>query len=329
VKRLLIVILVAAGLWSAYWFVGASGTKSALTSWFDQRRAEGWVADYSDFGVRGFPNRFDATWRDLSVADPATGVALDMPIFQILALSYRPNHVIAVGPHEMQIATPQDKFTLTSDQLRASLRLKAGTALELEQAQMEGANLELSGADTGALDQLNLATQRTGDTTYRYGVEATGLTPPVTMLRDLMGDTALPERMESTQLDATVTFDKPWDRSALETARPQPQQIDLANLRAKWGVMELQATGDLTMDELGYASGTLAVQATNWRDMVEIAQQSGALPENAAEMVIGVLGMAAQSSGNPDKLDAEITLRNGQAMLGFIPLGPVPPIRLR
>lgn len=328
-KRLLIVILVAAGLWSAYWFVGAHGTRSALTTWFDQRRAEGWVADYSDFGVRGFPNRFDATWRDLSVADPATGVALDMPIFQILALSYRPNHVIAVGPHEMQIATPLDKFTLTSDLLRASLRLAPGTVLELEQAQLEGTNLTLSGGDNASLDQLNLATQRVGDTTYRYGIDAYGLTPPMTLLRDLLGDTALPERMENALLDARVTFDKPWDRSALETARPQPQQIDLTNFTAKWGVMELRATGDLTMDAQGLATGTLAVQATNWQDMVDIARQSGALGENTAKMVQGVLGMAAQSSGNPDRLDADITLKNGQAFMGFIPLGPVPPLRLR
>ena len=39
--------------------------------------------------------------------------------------------------------------------------------------------------------------------------------------------------------------------------------------------------------------------------------------------------MGAQSSGNPEALDVTITLRNGTAFLGFIPLGPVPPIRLR
>ena len=328
-KRLLIVILVAAGLWSAYWFVGAASSRSAFVAWFEDRRAEGWVADYGDFTLRGFPNRFDATWQNLSLADPATGLAIDLPIFQILALTYRPTHVITVGPHEFHIATPTQKFTVTSDKLRASLRLNPGPALELERAQMEGTNLVLTGADTGALDELHLAAQRTQPTTYRYGIEAAGLTPPLSALRDVMGDAALPERMQHARLDATVTFDKPWDRSALDLARPQPVRIDLTSLQAQWGVMAFQAKGTVDIDDAGRPTGTLAIQATHWQDMLAIARQSGALPENAATMVEGLLGMMAQASGNPDKLAAEITLRDGQAFIGFIPLGPVGPIRLR
>lgn len=328
-KRLLIVILAVAGLWSAYWFIGASSSRNAFEGWFQQRRTEGWVADYTNFALRGYPNRFDATWKNLAIADPATGVALDMPIFQILALSYRPNHVIAAAPHEMQIATPLAKYTLSSDKLRASLRLQPNTALELERAVLEGVNLALSGAETATLSDLNLAAQRMGDTTYRYGISATGLTLPAPLLRDIFGGAALPERMETAQLDATVTFDKAWDRTAIDTARPQPLKIDLTNLRAKWGVMEFQAKGPLEVNEVGLATGTLAVQATNWQDMLSIARQSGALPENAARLAESFLGMAAKASGNPNKLDAEITLRDGMAFMGFIPLGPVPPLNLR
>lgn len=328
-KRLLIVILVAAGLWSAYWFVGAAGTRSAFLAWFDERRAQGWVADYDDFALRGFPNRFDATWQNLSLADPATGLAIDLPIFQILALSYRPTHVITVGPHELRIATPTEKFTLASDQLRASLRLEPGPALALERAQFEATNLVLTGADTGALDVLNLAAQRTDTATYRYGIEARGLTPPATALRAMLGDAALPDRMEHARLDALITFDKPWDLSALDVTRPQPTRIELSSLQAQWGVMAFQAKGEIDIDDAGRPSGTLAVQATHWQDMLAIARQSGALPENMTLMVEGLLSMAAQASGNPEKLDAEITLRNGQAFMGFIPLGPVGPIRLR
>ena len=328
-KRLLIVIVAAAALWSGYWFVGASGARTAFDRWFQARQAEGWQAEYADFALRGYPNRFDATWRDLQLADPGSGLALDLPLFQILALSYRPNHVIAVWPHDMLIATPTDKVSLQSERLRASLRLKAGTALELERAVLDGDALRLTGDTSGALQDLHLAAQRTGETSYRLGAEATDLTPPAPMLRNLVGTDALPEVMQLARLDAEVTFDKPWDRTALGSARPQPRHIDLSNLKAIWGVMEFQATGALDIDGSGRASGKLDVQAVNWREMLAIAAKSGAIPEGAAQAAETMLGMGANASGNPNSLDIALTLKDGKMFLGFVPLGPAPIFRLR
>ena len=73
-KRLLVVILVAAGLWAGYWWIGASGVKSGFAAWLDARRAEGWVADSAAITVQGFPNRFDTTFTDIRLA--AMGVLL-------------------------------------------------------------------------------------------------------------------------------------------------------------------------------------------------------------------------------------------------------------
>ena len=100
-RMLLTVILIATAGWSGYWALASSGAKTAFETWFDQRRSEGWVADYGDLTVSGFPNRVDTSFSNISLADPATGIAWTAPFFQILALSYRPNHVIAVWPSDM------------------------------------------------------------------------------------------------------------------------------------------------------------------------------------------------------------------------------------
>lgn len=328
-KRLLIVILIAAGLWSGYWFVGATGAKSGFEAWFEARRAEGWVADYTDFSLRGFPNRFDASWDGLTLADPQTGVAVDMPFFQVLALSYRPTHVIAVAPQEMQVSTPYEKFGVASDDLRASLRLRPNTSLELENAVLHGDHLRITGAQDAALRELRLAAERTGDTTYRYGVEAFDLSPPAPVLQRLAGQEALPEVIEVASLDATVSFDKPWDISALEVARPQPTHIDLSDMRAIWGVMEFRAAGEIEVDAQGLGTGTVNIRAENWRDMLRVAVNSGAVPENAATATERALGMLAGMKGNPNSIDATLELKNGQVFIGFIPLGPAPVFRLR
>jgi hypothetical protein len=41
------------------------------------------------------------------------------------------------------------------------------------------------------------------------------------------------------------------------------------------------------------------------------------------------LSMMAQMAGNPQTLDIPLNLRNGRVMLGPIPLGPAPVLRLR
>lgn len=329
VKRLFFVVIAAALLWSGYWVFGARSVQSGLTDWFDARRAEGWVAEYDDFGVRGFPNRFDATWQDLTLADPETGIAWTMPIFQLLALSYQPNHVIAAWPDRMTLATPTEKLTITSETLRASLRLAKSTALELDSSVLEGRDIAFSGAETGHLGELHLAAQRQGDTTYRIGLDARDLSPPAPVLRGIFGDQALPDTMQLAHLDATVTFDRPWDISAIEVSRPQPQKIALTDLRAAWGVMEFRATGELEIDAAGRASGPLSLQAEEWLQMLEIAEASGAMTDLVAKAARGLLTMAADASGNPNSIDVQLTLKDGIAYYGVLPVFALPPVILR
>ncbi|WP_239520660.1 DUF2125 domain-containing protein [Pseudooceanicola aestuarii] len=330
-KRLVYVILAAALLWSGYWVVGAIGAKRGLNAWFDARRAEGWVAEHSDFTLRGFPNRFDATWRDMTLADPDTGLAWELPIFQLLALSYRPTHVIAVWPREMQVATPQAKLPVTNDDLRASLRLEAGTELALIQSNLVASNLAVQTNDPARMDNLRLALARRGDTgsTYRLGVQADGVSPPAALVRRMAGGVALPDAVQEVKIDADVTFDKPWDISALEVARPQPQRIALSLARAEWGRLALQATGTLDIDARGLPSGDLDVQARNWQDMLRVAVSAGALSEGAARSAESALGLMARLKGNPNTLDVTLSFRDGMVTFGPIPLGPAPVLRLR
>ncbi|WP_375174588.1 DUF2125 domain-containing protein [Pseudooceanicola sp.] len=328
-KRLFFIVIAVALLWSGYWIIGASGVKSGLTAWFDARRAEGWVAEYDDLAVQGYPNRFDATWTNMTLADPDTGIAWTLPRFQLLALSYQPNHVIAAWPSEMQVATPLDKLDITSDRLRASLRLNPGTALELERMVLEGHDIAFSGADTGSLEELHLAAERTGEASYRLGLDGRNLSPPAPLLQAWLGNQALPETLQMARLDATVVFDRPWDITALEDSRPQPVGIDLTNMRAEWGVMELQAKGRVEIDARGRPSGKVSLQAVHWQDLLEIARASGALTDSAAAATRTVLDLAAKSAGNPNSIDVELTFEDGLTYIGFVPIGPAPYIYLQ
>lgn len=331
-QRLIVVVVIAVLAWGGYWVVGSVALDRGLRAWFDDRRGEGWVADYSDLRVLGFPNRFDTTFIDLELADPETGLAWSMPFFQLLALSYKPNHVIAVWPNQHRIATPRERLTLTSSKMQASLVVVPGTDLALDRASFVA---EAFGASSSAgwqsgAEVLRFATRRAPEAAnaHEIAIEGTAVevAGPVKRWLDPLG--ALPGEVETLRLATEVTFDAPWDRFAIERARPQPVAIDLQDLTAVWGELELRVAGEVTLDEAGLASGAVTVKAVNWREMLDIAVASGALPEASRPTAESALELLAGMSGRPDTIDAPLTLRRGTLFLGPLPLGALPPLRL-
>ena len=127
----------------------------------------------------------------------------------------------------------------------------------------------------------------------------------------------------------TVAFDKPWDLSAIEDARPQPRRIELKLAEARWGRLELQAAGEVTVDAAGIPTGEITVKARNWRDILRLAVDSGALPQGFAGTLEDGLALVSQMAGNPKTLDIPLGLRDGRVLLGPVPLGPAPVLRLR
>ncbi|MDF1671463.1 MAG: DUF2125 domain-containing protein [Roseovarius sp.] len=339
-RLLLTLVILCAALWSGYWYVTSTAMQEGLSAWLADRRAEGWVAETSDLSVAGFPNRIDTTFSDLALADPGTGLAWEAPLFQILALSYKPNHLIAVWPHEQRIATPYDKYDVISTDMRASLIVEATTDLALKRLTLTAENLEVenqtivlnSAVDRSSLTALTLAAERVEGNpapAYRFGFLADGFAPSVPWKVQLDPTGMLPVRLKALHADVLVTFDAPWDRFAIETARPQPRVIKLRLAEAKWGQLELQMAGDLIVDEAGLPSGTLAIKARNWREILELGVKSGAIPDVLAGSLEEGLGMLAYMAGKPSTLDVALEFSNGRVFLGPIPIGPAPVLRIR
>ena len=92
--------------------------------------------------------------------------------------------------------------------------------------------------------------------------------------------------------------------------------------------MEIAVAGKLTISE-GVPEGQVTFKAKNWREILTMAQASGALPESLAKQAEGVLGMLARAKGNPNTLDLPLDLKGGYVFVGPIPVAPAPKIILR
>jgi hypothetical protein len=160
--------------------------------------------------------------------------------------------------------------------------------------------------------------------TYQFDVNATNLTPGILMRAALSLPESWPGSFDAFTANLNVVFDVPWDRTALAQKRPQPRVITLRKINAIWGDLRVSATGGLTIDLSGIPTGTMSVTVTNWREILKVAETSGALPDAQRLQAEIILGALSNLGGSPDDLDLTLSLQNGEMSLGPIRLGPAP-----
>lgn len=332
-RKLIVIAVVLAGLWGGYWFIGAKATERAFAGWIEDRQTNGWVAEVSELSTRGFPNRFDTIFTGLELADPDTGLAWSAPEFQILALSYKPHHVIAVWPGTQTLSTPEQKIEVSGSNVKGSVVVSPSTALTLERSSimLEGLSFSSTAGWTAALEKGQFATRRLegGENRHEIHFDASNLTPAFSFVQSLDADDMLPPIFEGVLLKANIDFTAPWDRAAIERERPQVTRIDLTEFKAKWGELELWLAGAVDVDATGAPNGNVTIKARNWRKMIDIAQASGALAPELVSTVTRALGFLAGLSGNSETLDVPLRLSGGTMFLGPIPIGKAPRIVIR
>lgn len=323
-RALLWVVSVLIAVWCGYWFVGSAALDRGVRGWLAAQTGQGYVAQASDIGVAGFPNRFDLTLTDPAFGDPAAGVGWTAPFVQMLSLSYKPWHVILALPNSQTFSLPQEEIMLTSAKMQASVEVLPNTELPLERAILVGADVKAASSLgwTFAATEISLASQRDAadPLTHRIGLKIAGVTPDPVLQAALQGAGGLPDRIDVLRLDADATLSEPINRFA-QQSRPQLTGVQVKEAFLQWGDLILFAEGQVAADADGRASGGLSVQVENWRRLVPLMVASGVIAPEAAQTVTGMLETLAQ---DPAVLTIPLTFANGFMSLGPLPLGPAP-----
>ncbi|MEX0329348.1 MAG: DUF2125 domain-containing protein [Ruegeria sp.] len=332
-RRLIRVLIFIAIAWSAYWFIAGYGLRTALTGWFNNQQQLGWQADFSEVETAGYPTHHITRLINPALADPVNGTAWSADWIEFQSPAIWPGQqVLRFADTPQRLSYFDQTATVTADRMQAELQLQPGVALVLEKMALTAGPWSVSEDDTAqaAGENLGMIMEQTSDPeVYHISARIDGFTPGDDLRALMRSATTLPQAFETLELDMTVAFDKPWDRSALEQGRPQPTSVELNLAEMKWGELRLFAAGDLDVDEQGIPTGEIAIKAENWRDMIAMANAAGALPDQAVDPVTRALNFLAGLGGNPNALDLQLNFRDGFVALGPLPLGPAPRLILR
>ena len=323
-RALLWVVLAAAAVWTGYWWVGASQIESGVKAWIAAQPPGRVTAGAVE--VHGIPNRFDLTVSDLVLADPAQGIEVTSPFVQVYAMSWKPWHVIAALPSGQVITLPDQKVTLASDSLRASLQLHPSTDLALNELVGEAHGVVVT-SDAGwqvglPAGLISMAEDATRANSYRLGAKISGLVPDTGLMQTL-ATVDLPAVVDEIYLDADALLTAPLDRHAAE-ARVEMQGLEIADLRITWGALKFSAKGTLTAGSDGLAEGEIALRIEGWKRLPQILVALGLVKPDVAPTVERALGIFAQGG---EVLQIKLICKDGQMLLGPLPLGPAPRLR--
>lgn len=322
VVRLGVLIVLVIAVYSVGWYFAAEYLKNRILTFFAGGNPAGVTASCENADMGGYPFRFRLNCSRLSFDDHFQGVAASFGPVRAAAQIYNPGHVVweLDGPAEIRSALGFNT-ALDWTNMQSSFRIGL-SGLSRSSLMMEGLNATV----TSTVSSLQL--QVTAPSAQSHVRQNEGNLDYATLVRDVsvsIDGTKIALPPVSASLDATFA-----DKGGLLDPRVAQEQrlygtkgeirrmvVDLGEGRV------LTLSGPFEVGEDGLVSGRIKVEVEQikaWRDALKAAY-----PEQS-EMIDNVANVLRALAFGRDDSEAEITIQNGVAALGFIPLGQIPPL---
>jgi len=338
-RRLIVLLVLGAGLWSGYWFAGSTALQRGAETWFADQTARGMTAENTALSVMGYPNRFDMRVEGLRLADPQTGFGWQAPFAEVYSMTWKPWHIIAALPPEQVITTPEEEIILAAEGLKASLRASPTLDLPLAAAIVESGSFTATSTGGWTISALRSAVSLKAvsvvaaeagvdavaedENSYILRLDIEELAPDPAIMSRFTAEAGLPPVIDFVQVLGSVKLTAPLDRHLGETV-VMPLALELDRLDIGWGKLGVAASGKIAPDSEGYAAGRIEIAVTNWQPLVPMLVAAGAIKPELALTVENMMAALAKEGGDPNVLKLPLVMDGGRMSLGPLPLGAAP-----
>ena len=318
---ILLGVVVAAALgYAAYWFYLAGLVPEQLDAWAEQQRAKGWIVDYDEVDVGGFPFRLEATVAAPRLARPNQASAPSWQGERVRAVAHPWNltHILFRFEGRQRVTFVERRQSRIVDVTMASNTgsLRTSTSgrplrLSFEADDLALASADLTGPATVRHAELHMrrdeATNRLGDAALKVegmrlpaGVEAP-LGRDIDLLDVILGLTgALPNGLPAS--DTVIAW------------RDGGGTVEIQKFDVTWGQVRAKATGTLSLDETTRPAGAMTAEIRGHEALLDAAAASGRIRTRDLDLAKSALGLLAAAGGGV--LSVPVRLQNGQAYLG-------------
>lgn len=325
-------------LFSGGWFAAKYAIEHAAEQAIAEADAKGVKAEVGAVSVSGFPIRLDLQARDVSLADPVSGMGWQGPLLSLHAPSLTPWDLTADLPAEQVVTLPDQTIALSSEAFRAGLTSAPDLNLPLRRLDASATRLSAQ-SDLGwqiGFGEISIALTEdatAGPNNYALALDLAPLRLDPAFLTALaavalpdMPASDLPAEVNQIDGDLSLRLTAPLDRNAGQT-RPQIDAVEIRALTLAWGELTLDAKGAIHADADGYAAGTVSLELRGWDRLPAVLAASGAIKPEVAPTIGNFLRAIASQSPDADLLALPLVMESGRMSLGPFPLGPAPLLR--
>lgn len=316
-RFMLAAIALGVGLYSAGWFYAAQMVVDEVQEAIAASNGDGRRASCEETQARGYPFRIGIFCRSVMFEDAAKGIAFRAGTLRSAAQIYQPWRVIGEldGPARVE-APGLNALTLDWSALRFSARLASQLP---ERLSLEVNDLAVQ-LDVQSEAELSLAQFDSAEL----------------HLRPVGNDVDIAVRFSAMMLDKSLVGTVPALSGLVDFMLEDgalPGKLDdglQGDLRNRSGVIRsfmisaedgagLTVSGPIAIDEAGLIDAQLSISV---REPMAMARLLGDLAPHARRQIELALSALSATSGS----GLPLNIVKGQARLGFIPLGRIPPL---
>jgi hypothetical protein len=314
-----VAVVVACLLYTAGWFVFAGQIEQRLPALFALTERQGVRTDCANASVQGYPFRIGIFCDRTTIDFARDNIALKAGALRSAAQVYNPRHIVSELDGPASLTGDRGLSARADWQLLHASTVFAGDGVDRASLEGKGATLVLDSDDlpiTISGDSRRFAAHvRRNEGDLDAVVEVDDFSSPLTL------DT------KHISLQATVVGGAEFLK---EGARPDlrgrtVRLHDLSSEFAAGGTVSL--SGDVAFGVDGLASGDLRIRLGDYQ---AVAARIGELQPELAEQINRfapiLVALDTEPDDGADTVTLPLTIRNGNASIGILPLGKIPPL---